>query len=84
MYLLYILLAGFVKRLDYISILFLISSRLIKGLLDGETSFVQEMIFFVDHFLQNLETSFQVPLTILSQKEYIFRNIRDIANFHEW
>ncbi|KAG1973513.1 obscurin [Pimephales promelas] len=61
----------------------LIQSRLIKGLLDGETSFVQEMIFFVDHFLQNLETSFQVPLTILSQKEYIFRNIRDIANFHE-
>ncbi|XP_077079717.1 obscurin-like isoform X1 [Siphateles boraxobius] len=61
----------------------LIQSWLIKGLLDGENSFVQEMNFFVEHFLQILETSFQVPLTILSQKEYMFRNIRDIANFHE-
>ncbi|XP_067270783.1 LOW QUALITY PROTEIN: obscurin [Pseudorasbora parva] len=61
----------------------LIQSRLIKGLLDGESSFVQEMNFFVEHFMQYLETSSQVPLTILSQKEYIFRNIRDIASFHE-
>ncbi|XP_051759853.1 obscurin-like [Ctenopharyngodon idella] len=57
--------------------------RLIKGLLDGENCFVQEMNFFVEHHLQYLETSSQVPLTILSQKEYIFRNIRDIASFHE-
>ncbi|XP_016431454.1 obscurin-like [Sinocyclocheilus rhinocerous] len=61
----------------------LIQSRLIKGLLDGENNFVREMNFFVDHHLQYLETSSQVPLTILSQKEYIFRNIRDIASFHE-
>nr|XP_021334072.1 obscurin isoform X1 [Danio rerio] len=61
----------------------LIQSRLIKGLLDGENSFVQEMNFFVEHHLQYLETSCKVPLTILSQKEYIFRNFRDIASFHE-
>ncbi|XP_073675951.1 obscurin [Garra rufa] len=61
----------------------LIQSRLIKGLLDGENNFVCEMNFFVEHHLQYLETSSKVPLTILSQKEYIFRNIRDIANFHE-
>ncbi|XP_043103008.1 obscurin [Puntigrus tetrazona] len=61
----------------------LIQSRLIKGLLDGENNFVHEMNFFVEHHLQYLETSSQVPLTILSQKEYIFRNIRDIASFHE-
>lgn len=64
--------------------LFIISSRLIKGLLDGENNFVREMNFFVEHHLQYLETSSQVPLTILSQKEYIFRNIRDIASVHEW
>ncbi|KTF74069.1 hypothetical protein cypCar_00016025 [Cyprinus carpio] len=61
----------------------LIQSRLIKGLLDGENNFVREMNFFVEHHLQYLETSSQVPLTILSQKEYIFRNIRDIASVHE-
>ncbi|KAF4110126.1 obscurin [Onychostoma macrolepis] len=61
----------------------LIQSRLIKGLLDGENNFVREINFFVEHHLQYLETSSQVPLTILSQKEYIFRNIRDIASFHE-
>ncbi|XP_052419981.1 obscurin [Carassius gibelio] len=61
----------------------LIQSRLIKGLLDGENNFVRELNFFVEHHLQYLETSTQVPLTILSQKEYIFRNIRDIASFHE-
>ncbi|TRY95209.1 hypothetical protein DNTS_010020, partial [Danionella cerebrum] len=58
-------------------------SRLIKGLHKGESSFVQEINFFVENHLQYLETSSQVPLTILSQKEYIFRNIRDIASFHE-
>ncbi|XP_051964162.1 obscurin [Xyrauchen texanus] len=61
----------------------LIQSQLIKGLLDGEIDFVQEMNFFLEHHLQYLDTSSQVPLTILSQKEYIFRNIRDIASFHE-
>ncbi|XP_051524815.1 obscurin [Myxocyprinus asiaticus] len=58
-------------------------SQLIKGLLDGEIDFVREINFFLEHHLQYLDTSSQVPLTILSQKEYIFRNIRDIASFHE-
>ncbi|KAF4072668.1 hypothetical protein AMELA_G00265630, partial [Ameiurus melas] len=59
------------------------SSQLIRGLLDGENEFVREMNFFVEHHLQHVETNHKVPLTILSQKEYIFRNIKDIASFHE-
>ncbi|XP_053359740.1 obscurin [Clarias gariepinus] len=59
------------------------SNRLIKRLLEGENEFVREMNFFVEHHLQHVETSSKVPLTILSQKEYIFRNIKDIASFHE-
>lgn len=62
----------------------LLFSQLIKGLLDGEIEFVREMNFFVEHHLQHVETNHKVPLTILSQKEYIFRNIKDIASFHEW
>lgn len=62
----------------------LIFSQLIKGLLNGENKFVREMNFFVEHHLQRLETSSKVPLTIRGQKEYIFRNIKDIASFHEW
>ncbi|XP_072537299.1 obscurin [Salminus brasiliensis] len=58
-------------------------SQLIQGLLDGENEFVREMSFFVEHHLHYIEASTQVPLTILSQKEYIFRNIKDIASFHE-
>ncbi|KAI4872326.1 hypothetical protein NFI96_027754 [Prochilodus magdalenae] len=57
--------------------------QLIKGLLDGENEFVREMNFFVEHHLQYIETNSQVPLTVLSQKEYIFRNIKDITSFHE-
>ncbi|XP_058246255.1 obscurin [Hemibagrus wyckioides] len=59
------------------------SSRLIRGLLDGENEFVREMNFFVEHHLQHVETSSKVPLTIHSQKEYIFCNIKDITSFHE-
>ncbi|XP_046727924.1 obscurin [Silurus meridionalis] len=59
------------------------SSQLIKGLLDGEREFVRDMNFFVEHHLQHVETSSNVPLTIISQKEYIFRNIKDITSFHE-
>lgn len=62
----------------------LLFSQLIKGLLDDENEFVREMNFFVEHHLQHVETSSKVPLTILSQKEYIFRNIKDITSFHEW
>ncbi|XP_049341975.1 obscurin [Astyanax mexicanus] len=58
-------------------------SQLIKGLLDGENEFVREMNFFVEHHLHYIETSSQVPSTLLSQKEYIFRNIKDMASFHE-
>ncbi|KAL7829000.1 hypothetical protein SRHO_G00326340 [Serrasalmus rhombeus] len=58
-------------------------SQLIKGLLDGENEFVREMNFFVGNHLQYVETNSQVPLTILSQKEYIFLNIKDITSFHE-
>ncbi|KAI5610425.1 obscurin isoform X2 [Silurus asotus] len=59
------------------------SSQLIKGLLDGEKEFVRDMNFFVEHHLQHVESSSNVPLTIISQKEYIFRNIKDITSFHE-
>lgn len=58
--------------------------RLIEGLLDGEIAFVREINFFVEHHLHHVETSSKVPLTIQSQKEYIFCNIKDIASFHEW
>ncbi|XP_073724075.1 obscurin [Misgurnus anguillicaudatus] len=61
----------------------LIQGQLIRGLLNGEIDFVREINFFVEHHLEYLEMSFQVPLTILSQKEYIFRNIREIASLHE-
>ncbi|KAK3566244.1 hypothetical protein QTP86_030032, partial [Hemibagrus guttatus] len=59
------------------------TNRLIRGLLDGENEFVREVNFFVEHHLQHVETSSKVPLTIHSQKEYIFRNMKDIASFHE-
>ncbi|GAA6091334.1 obscurin, partial [Tachysurus ichikawai] len=59
------------------------TSRLIEGLLDGEIAFVREINFFVEHHLHHVETSSKVPLTIQSQKEYIFCNIKDIASFHE-
>ncbi|KAI7798029.1 putative obscurin, partial [Triplophysa rosa] len=61
----------------------LVQGQLIRGLLNGESDFLREINFFVEHHLEYLETSSQVPLTILSQKEYIFRNIREIASFHE-
>lgn len=60
----------------------LLFRRLIKSLLDGENEFVREMSFFAKHHLSHVETNPKVPLTILSQKEYIFRNIKDIASFH--
>ncbi|XP_063057570.1 obscurin isoform X3 [Engraulis encrasicolus] len=58
-------------------------SELAQGLLSGEEEFVRELGFLVSHHLRYLETNPKVPLTIFSQKEYIFRNIKDITNFHE-
>lgn len=61
----------------------LLFSQLIKSLLDGENEFVREMNFFAEHHLYHTETNSKIPLTILSQREYIFRNIKDIARFHQ-
>ncbi|XP_078141769.1 obscurin [Centroberyx gerrardi] len=58
-------------------------SQLIQGLIDGEEEFVKEMKVFNSHHLHHLETSHQVPINILNQKETIFRNIRDIVVLHE-
>ncbi|XP_041913572.1 obscurin isoform X1 [Alosa sapidissima] len=58
-------------------------SELIQGLLSGEEEFVRELSFFVSHHLRFIETSSKVPLPIFSQKEYMFRNIKEITNFHE-
>ncbi|KAM6963087.1 obscurin [Aplochiton taeniatus] len=58
-------------------------SQLIQGLIDGEEEFVKEMKAFVSHQLHHLDTSRQVPLNVLNQKETIFRNIRDIMALHE-
>ncbi|KAL1023125.1 hypothetical protein UPYG_G00036690 [Umbra pygmaea] len=59
------------------------SSQLIQGLIDGEEEFVKEMMHFTSQNLSHLETSPQVPINILKQKETIFRNIKDIISLHE-
>ncbi|XP_062854790.1 obscurin [Trichomycterus rosablanca] len=58
-------------------------TKLIRGLVDGEDEFVRELNFFVENHLQNVETSSTVPATVLSRKERIFRNIKDIGSFHQ-
>ncbi|XP_028977573.2 obscurin [Esox lucius] len=58
-------------------------SQLIQGLIDGEEEFVKEMKDFTSHYLFNIDTSPQVPVTILNQKVTIFRNIMDIIDFHD-
>ncbi|XP_008290272.1 obscurin [Stegastes partitus] len=58
-------------------------SQLIQGLVDGEQEFVKEMKTFISHQLNCLESSRHVPISILNQKEIIFRNIKDIVLLHE-
>nr|XP_046247907.1 obscurin [Scatophagus argus] len=58
-------------------------SQLIQGLIDGEEEFVKEMKTFTSHQLNYLESSRNVPINILNQKEIIFRNIREIVLLHE-
>ncbi|KAE8294142.1 Obscurin [Larimichthys crocea] len=57
-------------------------SQLIQGLIDGEDEFVKEMKMFTE-MLNNLDSSHNVPINILNQKEIIFRNIKDIVCLHE-
>lgn len=58
-------------------------SQLIRGLIDGEVEFVKEMKIFISHQLNYLDSGRHVPITILNQKEIIFRNIKDIVTLHE-
>ncbi|XP_074523985.1 obscurin [Halichoeres trimaculatus] len=58
-------------------------SQLIQGLIDGEEEFVKEMKMFTSHQMSYLDSSQNVPVTILNQKEIIFRNIKDIVLLHE-
>ncbi|XP_058494917.1 obscurin isoform X2 [Solea solea] len=58
-------------------------SQLVQGLINGEEEFVREMKMFITHQLNYLDSSHNVPANILSQKEIIFRNIKDIVSLHE-
>nr|XP_023671298.1 obscurin [Paramormyrops kingsleyae] len=56
--------------------------QLIQEIITSEEEFVKEMEFFTSHHLKHLETSTDVPASVSSQKEAIFRNIKDIDSFH--
>ncbi|XP_020557934.1 obscurin isoform X4 [Oryzias latipes] len=58
-------------------------SQLIQGLIDGEDEFVRAMRTFISNQLILLESRHQVPVNVLSQKEIIFRNVKDIVLLHE-
>ncbi|XP_045905964.1 obscurin [Micropterus dolomieu] len=58
-------------------------SQLIQGLINGEEEFVKEMKMFTSHQLNYLDSSRHVPISIINQKEIIFRNIKDIVFLHE-
>ncbi|XP_019735716.1 obscurin isoform X2 [Hippocampus comes] len=58
-------------------------SQLIQGLIDGEEEFVKEMRLFISHPLNYLDSSLNVPIHIINQKDIIFRNIKDIVLLHE-
>lgn len=58
-------------------------SQLIQGLIDGEEEFVKEMRLFISHPLNYLDSSVNVPINIINQKDIIFRNIKDIVLLHE-
>ncbi|KAM9848902.1 obscurin [Aulostomus maculatus] len=58
-------------------------SQLIQGLVDGEEEFVKEMRTFTSNQLNYLDSGCHVPISILNQKEIIFRNIKDIVFLHE-
>nr|XP_019936197.1 PREDICTED: obscurin-like [Paralichthys olivaceus] len=58
-------------------------SQLVQGLVDGEDEFVKEMKTFTSHQLNYLDSSRNIPINILNQKEIIFRNIKDIVLLHD-
>ncbi|XP_069378095.1 obscurin isoform X3 [Paralichthys olivaceus] len=58
-------------------------SQLVQGLVDGEEEFVKEMKTFTSHQLNYLDSSRNIPINILNQKEIIFRNIKDIVLLHD-
>ncbi|KAM3620450.1 uncharacterized protein V6R79_023680 [Siganus canaliculatus] len=58
-------------------------SQLIQGLIDGEAEFVKVMKMFTSQQLNYLDSSHNVPISVLNQKEIIFRNIKDIVSLHE-
>ncbi|XP_048868536.1 obscurin-like isoform X15 [Brienomyrus brachyistius] len=55
--------------------------QLIQEIIASEEEFVKEMNV-TSHLLKHLETSSDVPASVSSQKEAIFRNITDIGSFH--
>ncbi|KAK7889484.1 hypothetical protein WMY93_025044 [Mugilogobius chulae] len=59
------------------------SSQLIQGMIDGEEEFVKEMRIFTSHQLNYIDSSRHIPSNVFTQKEIIFRNIRDIVCLHE-
>ncbi|XP_029109266.1 obscurin [Scleropages formosus] len=56
--------------------------QLIQEMINTEAAFVQEMDFLTSHHLKHVETSTDVPSSVSSQKEAIFRNIEDLKTFH--
>ncbi|KAM9385812.1 obscurin [Pholidichthys leucotaenia] len=58
-------------------------SQLIQGLINGEEEFVKEMKMFISHQFTYLDSDCLLPMSILNQKEMIFRNVKDIVSFHE-
>ncbi|XP_013365188.1 PREDICTED: obscurin [Chinchilla lanigera] len=57
-------------------------STVIRELLSSEQEFVGELHFLQSHHMQHLECCPHVPTAVASQKEVIFRNVRDIGRFH--
>ncbi|XP_063088892.1 obscurin isoform X2 [Cavia porcellus] len=57
-------------------------SAVIQELLGSEQDFVGELHFLQSHHMQHLERCPHVPAAMASQKEVIFRNVKDIGRFH--
>lgn len=60
----------------------LLHSAVIQELLGSEQDFVGELHFLQSHHMQHLERCPHVPAAMASQKEVIFRNVKDIGRFH--
>ncbi|XP_061652377.1 obscurin isoform X3 [Phyllopteryx taeniolatus] len=55
--------------------------QLIQDIIGGESEFVKEMDFFTCHHLRHADTP-DAPTDVSSQREAIFRNIKDLKDFH--